>query len=144
MVLWRDSFLGDNMKLIGRIILLFVGVLLIAGGVTSIIADWNAMVVSGGWLDLAAYPEKIQILTSIIMQGINIIFGAVAILAFLRGRATFWLTIFSFIMIAGVVSFYVTSYRAGTLNDWQNILRIAAGFALPLAYFIGSIFIRFK
>lgn len=129
------------MKTLGRIILLIVGGCLIGLAVPNIIdavkvlnaAHWNLIVAdSNVWSNFA----------TLVVQGFSALFGLVAVVAFIRGKGSFWLFIFSLVMIAGVVWYFVMAYKAGTLGDWKNILKIASGFILPIGYFVGNILVR--
>ena len=130
------------MKKVGRIMLLVVGILLIVSSVPSIISNWKALN-AAGWTDISSYPEKVTYLSLIISQGVSFIFGLTAIFAFIKGKASFWLSVFSLIMIAGVIFFFINANNAGLLSDWKYVLQAILGFSLPIAYFLGSIFIRF-
>lgn len=129
------------MRTLGRIILLVVGVALIALAVPNIYSAVQALNETG-WNDFASYPDKMQHLGVIIVQGFNAIIGFTAVFACFSGRASFWLTVFSIIMIGGVIWNFYNAYKAGTLGDVNVILQLASGFALPILYFIGSLFIR--
>lgn len=130
------------MKTIGRIILLVVAIILIANAVQMIINNCNLLSQSG-WGDFSSYPEKMLNLSAIVSQSVNALFGLVAIIAAIRGKSSFWLFIFSLVMIGGVIWYFISANNAGTLGDFKHILETIIGFALPISYFVGSIFIRF-
>lgn len=128
------------MKVIGRILLFLVGAILIVNAVPMIIENWN-LLNQNGWGDFSSYPDKMVYLSAIVGQSINVLFGLVALIAALRGKSSFWLFIFSLIMIGGVIWYFISTKNAGTLGDFKNIVEIIIGFALPIGYFLGSLFI---
>lgn len=129
------------MKTIGRIMLLVVGIILIAMGIPSIIKNVN-LLNAAGWDQFWADPVKMNYFLIFITSSANVLFGLDAVIVCLRGRGSFWLFIYTLIMIGGVIWYFVRAFKAGTLGDWKEILRTIFGFALPICYFLGSLFIR--
>lgn len=129
------------MKTVGRILLFVVGAILIVNAIPMIVNNWNLLNQSG-WGDFSSYPDKMLNLSAIISQSINALFGFVAIIAAIRGKSSFWLFIFSIIMIGGVIWYFISAKNAGALGDFQNIIETVIGFALPIGYFLGSVFVR--
>lgn len=128
------------MKTIGRIILVVVGALLLAFSIPLIINSVNSLNASG-WTDLTTYPDKMQLLMVIIAQGINALFGVVALVAALRGKRTFLLLLSTIILLITPVTSLVYGIQHGTMGDVKSILLYVEEFALPIAYFVGLLLV---
>lgn len=129
-------------RTIGRIILIGVGVALIAQAIPVIISNYQDLTVNG-W-DWEYILTRMDLISSLISQIANVSFGATALFAAITGRASFRLFWGAIIMIAIAGWFFYSSYKAGTLNNWQTILQAVLSFALPILYFIGTIFMCFN
>jgi hypothetical protein len=130
------------MRTAGRIILLVVGALLLYSGITGVISGVTAINAVGWSVAIFTDQSLLSEFIKIIVYGFDALMGLTAVFAGLKGHSSFWLTIFSLLMIAGVIVYFVQGYKANTLGDWKNILNIVAGFALPICYFIGSLLVR--
>lgn len=128
------------MKIAGRIILAIVGAFLIIFAIPLIRDNW-IILNKTGWIDFSSYPEKMLCLSVIVSQSINILFAFVAIVASIRGKCSFWLFVFSLIMICGVIWNLSSMIKAGELSDFNNVFKAIVRFSLPITYFIGSLFI---
>lgn len=132
------------MRTVGRIILLVVGVLLLYSGISSVISGVNA-INAVGWSTAVFTDASLRNeLIKIIVYGFDALVGLTAVLAGLKGHSSFWLTIFSLLMIAGVIYYFYDGYSNKTIDfsDWKAVLNIVAGFALPICYFLGALFVR--
>lgn len=129
------------MRTLGRIILFIVGGVMIGFAVPSLINTINYMN-SIGWNLTSSDPNLWPNFSLFLYQGFSGLCGLIAVLAALRGRGSFLLFLFSLILIGGVVWYFVSAYQAGTLGDWKAIVNTCLGFALPILYFIGNIFVR--
>ena len=130
------------MRTAGRIILLVVGALLLYSGITSIISGVQTINAAGWSVAIFTDQTLLSAFIKIIVYGFDALMGLTAVFAGLKGHSFFWLTIFSLLMIAGVIVYFVQGYNAKTLGDWKNILNIVAGFALPILYFVGALLVR--
>ena len=128
------------MKTIGRIFLAVVGVLLIAFSIPSIISAVDSLN-AAGWADISSYPDKIQYLGTIIGQGINALFGLIAVIGALVGKKSWGLALCAIIMIISPIYTLVVGIKNGTMYDWKAILSYVEAFALPIAYFIGFLLV---
>lgn len=128
------------MKTIGRIILIVVGALLLIFSIPLIINAVNALNASG-WTDLTAYPDKMQQLMIIIAQGVNALFGLVALIAALRGKRSFLLLLSAILLLITPVSSLIYGIQNNTLNDAHSILVYIEEFGLPIAYFVGLLLV---
>lgn len=132
------------MKTFGRILLLIVGIiLLVTGGLSlySSIANINAL---GGWNDLLDNQAKITELIMLIDASLGLVAGVGAILGFIRGKSNFILTLFGFFILVGIIIYLISAALAGTIGTPETIVKLVLGFILPIAYLLGSFFVRFK
>jgi len=128
------------MRTLGRIILFIISISLLGTAVAIFKENWEFLS-QEGWTDFSTYPTRLTALSAIIGQATNFIFGLIALVGAIRGKMSFKLLIASFLMIADVVWFYYNAYNDGSIGDMKRIIQTAIGFALPIGYFIGSVFI---
>lgn len=130
------------MRIVGRVILFIVGIVLVGYAVPVIVSNWQALT-ANGW-DFEYMKSRTDLISSLVSQLANFSAGVTAIFAAIRGKATFKLFWVALVMIAGVVWFFYSSYKAGTLGDWKTILQATLGFALPITYFLATLMITFN
>ena len=128
------------MKLIGRIILIAVGIALLAMSIPIIMGAVPTLQqqTSGitEWLQV-----KLPAVITIAGQGINVIAAILAIVAALLGKKSFWLAVFAIVMVISPIYTLVVGIQNGTINGWEPILQYIGQFGLPLLYFIGFLLV---
>ena len=129
------------MRLIGRIVLLVVGVILLAMSIPVIIESVNALQAMGISWDNAFAPERFALLGRIVGQGVDALFGVVALLGALFGRKSLKLALCAIIMMIAPVSTLIADINAGTTFDFPLIGVYLGQFALPIAYAIGFLLV---
>lgn len=131
------------MKTIGRTILFIVGAIMIGLAIKPLIDSINYLN-SVHWNLQSGDLIIISCFALFIFEALSALCGFVAFVAAIRGRGSFLLFLFSIILIGGVIWYFVSAHFAGILGDWKNILYTVFGFALPIGYFVGNVFVRFK
>lgn len=128
------------MKLIGRIILIGVGIALLVMAVPVIMGQIPTL--QQPVADINEFFQlKMPAIMTVVGQGINVFAAVIAIVAALLGKKSFWLAVIAIIMIISPVYTLIVGIQNGTINGWQPILQYVGQFALPLLYFIGFLLI---
>ena len=130
------------MKKLGRILLLIVSIVMVASAAPLIIMHWQALN-AAGWNDITNYPDKFAHLSSIIGQILNIFFALAAFVAFIRGKASVRLIIYAAIILVPADIFFINAYKTGLLSDWRYVVEAVIGYAVPITYALGTIFVLF-
>lgn len=125
------------MRIVGRIILLIVGITLVAYAIPVIVSNWQDLTVNG-W-DYEYIKSRMDLVSSMVSQIVNLSAGATALFAAIRGKASFKLFWCAIVMMAGVVWYFYSAYQANALGDWRAILQSVLGFSMPIMYFLGTL-----
>ncbi len=127
------------MKVLGRLILLGVGIALLAIHIPQIIQLVN----STDWSTFDQLAEKGQIIANIFVHGVSCFTALIAFVCALIGKATFSLGLIALIYLGIVIWNLVVQIQNGAFNtfDWQLVLNTAANFGLPILYFLGTLFV---
>ncbi len=125
---------------IGRLLLLIAGVLMILAAVFEIIASINTLNSPDvGWWNWGN-QQAVSAFVLLVMAGLEGIAGLTAFFAALRGRRSFFLAVFSLLLIALPIYSIVTRVQAGTLTaNWDQIWKLIVQFATPIMYFVGCL-----
>ena len=131
------------MKVIARIILLVVAVFAFVYGIPALISNWNAFNAIE-WSFPNVPPEKWALLSAIIGAGFSCLLGLFALVEAIVGKSSFLCVLVALVMIGVFIWNVVTNVQAGTLNDFQSVMHLVAGFGLPIGFSIGTILISFS
>ena len=130
------------MKVVGRIILIVVGALLIAYAIPSIIDSVKALQALGGTVDWTNWAsEGVRIIVALVGHGLQALAGLFAVIAAIVGKKSFGLLIAAIVMMISPTYQVVTGIQSGALTNAMEVLKIAAQYALPIAYFVGFLLV---
>lgn len=124
------------MKVVGRIILIVVGIIMLVAAVPIIIESVKQLSTMG-WQEFFQDPSKLSIFATIIGQGINAMFGLTALIAGIIGKKSFRLALCAIIMMIAPTVTVVTAVQAGRALDFNFWLLTVSSYLLPLLYFVG-------
>ena len=128
------------MKLLGRLILLGVGIALLAINIPIIVQ----LVQSTNWSDPSLFNNNLSLLGNIISRGFACFTAVVALACAMVGKTNFLLALIALIQIGLVIWHVVAGVNDGTIKfDWKIILDLTLSFILPILYFIGTILLSF-
>lgn len=123
---------------IGRIILLAVAACFIGFTIVPFINNIQALNAIG-WNYNAEFGSLLYAV--FIVNGLTLLAAIPAAIAGLTGKGGFWLFLVSVVLIGGMVYLCILYAQNGLFADWQSILEVVKGFALPIAYVVGNILI---
>ena len=129
------------MKLLGRLILLAVGVAIFALNIPMLINiikgfDWSTFnpTVADHW----------KVIWAVVGRGAVLFTGLIALTCALVGKATFLLGLIAIIQIAVAgYNVYLGIQNGSITTDWKVILDTVISFIIPIGYFLGTLFISF-
>ncbi|MBO5529385.1 MAG: hypothetical protein J6A47_08795 [Bacilli bacterium] len=127
------------MKIIGRIILLVVGVLILVTAVPTIINTYQALSASG-WQNLFN-AEGISLLGRFLGQCVNALFGIIALWGCISGHKSLKLALCAIILLISPITTIVADVNSGVTFDFQRILYYISSFGLPFAYAFGFLLV---
>ena len=127
-------------NVIARIILLVVGALIVFAAALRIM---DAVKVlndpATGWWNFGNEIARNAML-AVLLGGVNALIGLTALIAGIRGRRSFWLFLFSLILMITPVYTVVTQVQAGTfIADFEHIGKLILEFLTPILYFVGCL-----
>ena len=129
------------MRTIGRIILLVVGIVMLAMSIPVIMESVKALQEMGITWENAFASERFALVGRIVGQGVDALFGIVALLGAIFGRKSIKLALCAIIMMIAPVSTLIADINAGTTFDFPLIGTYIGQFALPLAYALGFLLV---
>lgn len=128
------------LNVFARILLFAAGALIIFGAVVEIIASVKTLNDPAvGWWQWTN-KTSLSAMVVFILAIVNAIIGLTAFIAVFRGRRSFWLFLFSLILMVTPVYTIVTQVQAGTLTGtWEQIGKLILEFITPIMYFVGCL-----
>lgn len=126
------------MKVLGRLILLGVGIALLAINIPNMIQLINSV----DWSTFDQLAEKASVIGRLIGHGFACLTALIALTCVLIGRASFLLGLIALVQVGIVIWQIVVGVQNGTITwDWKIILDTVLTFILPVLYFLGTLFL---
>ena len=130
------------MRVVARIILLVVAAAAFIYGVPNIINNWGA-VAAIDWSNIQNFaqqlPEAWAAMSAIALAGGACLMGLLALFQAILGKTSFICFVVAVVVLGLFVWNIVTKVQANQLTDFMSWLNVAAGFALPLGFSVGTL-----
>ena len=131
------------MRLVGRIMLIVVGILLILAGVGQLLTFARGLFTAEFWqniLDGGLGSKLIKVITALM----QLFAGLVALLAGIFNRRSLALIIIAIVLFVWAILYLIGAITAHQFGDFGQIISVVGTLTLPVVYFLGAWFMRKK